>query len=359
MFFHDDDRPARLNQREGLTRYLSSPPTPPARATRDDLDNMSAIDRATYDRARIVHLSGGILIATQQLRAAQKMLLRSFAVNSGRNSGHAGLMISGNSTVGKTTVTKALMQWTFGKYRSQFPDFNSHGRVPVVYIEVPAASTAKLLMRSFADFFGLSVRNAEPMDSIRRRVIDTMSDARTQLIVVDELHNLAHRNVGNGDSVDVLKSLHNDVAATFVYAGIDLLSGDLLAGTRGQQIAGRFESLEMKPFHTRTATDRDDWVRFLVSYERELLLADHPHGTIPTMHEYLYERTGGSIGSLGRLLTGAAIEAITNPDLAEAITQPLLDTITIDHTAEARRKAAPDRARAKAIQASIDNMSFA
>ncbi|WP_439564939.1 TniB family NTP-binding protein [Microcella sp.] len=338
MFFHSIDRPATLNQREGLMQYLQNPPRRPELLNREQLAALSEPARAEYNRQRIVHLSGGILINTPYLMTAKKMLVRSFAANVGRNSGHTGLMISGNSTVGKTTTTKALMQYTFLQYCKQFPDFEAHNRIPIVYIEVPAASTAKLLMRTFADFFGLSVRNSESMDSIRKRVIDTLHDAGTQLIVVDELHNLAHRNVGNGDSVDVLKSLHNDVAATFVYAGIDLLSGNLLAGTRGQQIASRFEALQMLPYLPHD-TERGDWVKLLASYERELLLTEHPSGSIPEMRGYLYERTSGSVGSLSRLLSSAAIEAITNRELPEVITQALLETIRVDHTAEARRRA--------------------
>lgn len=338
MFFHHDDRPAALNQHEGLLQYLSTSPIRPATVTPQQLKSMDDAERATYNRARMVHLSGGILIGTPQLLTAQKMLASSFAVNSGRNSGHAGLMISGTSTVGKTTTTKALMRWTFEKYRTQFPEFRQHGHMPVVYVEVPPASTAKLLMTAFADFFGLSIRRSETMDSIRRRVVAALKDAHTQLIVVDELHNLASRNVGNGDSVDVLKSLHNDVAATFVYAGIDLLGGSLLAGARGQQIAGRFAALEMRPFNTRTTEERHLWVQFLTAYENQLTLTDLEPNSIRSMHDYLYRRTGGSIGSLSRLLSSAAIEAITNPTLPETITEALLDSITIDHTAEAHRR---------------------
>lgn len=57
------------------------------------------------------------------------------------------------------------------------------------------------------------------------------------------------------------------------------------------------------------------------------------------MRGYLFERTSGSVGSLTRLLSSAAIEAITNPDLPEVITQSLLETIRVDHTAETRRRA--------------------
>ncbi len=50
--------------------------------------------------------------------------------------------------------------------------------------------------------------------------------------------------------------------------------------------------------------------------------------------EYLYQRTGGSIGSLGRLLTGVAIDLIQNGAPLERLDRANLDAYTLDLTAE-------------------------
>lgn len=334
MLFHQPDRPASLHRREGLTDYLSAPPVKPRQVTKLELDAMSATDRLAYDRQRQLHLSGGIILNTPHLIEARRLLEACFAENMGRNSGHSGLMVSGASTLGKTTTIKALMRLVFRQYGKSFPDFTQHGHVPVVYVQVPPGSTPKLLMKEFADFFGLSIRSSESMVSIRSRVRDLMAAANSQLIVVDELQNLAGRTAGNGESVDLLKNLHNDLAATFVYAGIDLTEGTLLAGPRGQQLAGRFTVLNMTPFNLANSDDRATWKGLLPGFENELLLTAHEPGTLRDLSDYLFERTGGSIGSLARLVTGAALRAITDPKLPERVDRSLMDTIRLDFTAE-------------------------
>lgn len=351
--FHTNDRPAALHRMEDLDRYLSTPITVPEAIDDAAYQRMSSADRAAYDRSRVLYLSGGIVIDTPQVSRARLLLTQHFAENAGRNSGHAGLMLSGDSTVGKTTTCKALMRYVHSQYDKQYPDFRKHGRVPVVYIEVPAGSTGKLLMKTFADFFGLTVRSGESMVSIRTRVVDLLNDAGTQLIVVDELHNLMGGTRQNGESVDVLKNLHNDLAATFVYAGIDLMDSALLTGARGRQISGRFTALEMTRLDVTDAEDRATWIRLITKLEKMLPLRHHEAGTLKTLAPYLYERTSGSIGSLSRLITGAAIETIMNPNITkETLDKDLLETRVLDIAAETARKA-------RALRAATRNKSAA
>ncbi|MFF1632627.1 TniB family NTP-binding protein [Leifsonia sp. NPDC058248] len=313
---------------------------------------LSDLERARHDRARILYLSGGIVLGTPQYNRAKLMLTQCFAENIGRNSGHSGLLISGDSTLGKTTICKTLMRHVHKDYRNQFPDFRKHGHVPVVYIEVPAGSTGKLLMRTFADFFGLTVTPSETMVSIRNRVVDTLNAAGTQLVVIDELHNLAARTAGNGESQDVLKNLHNDLAATFLYAGINIQK--MLSGERSQQIGGRFAMLPMHRFNPSRDSDRRTWNGLISSFEQCLPLRHHETGTLTQLGDYLFERTNGSIGSLGRLLTGGAIEAISNPTVTnEALTQELLDIQRLDLAAETARA---QRLRKNANPLSAENI---
>ncbi|TFC23371.1 hypothetical protein E3O46_02050 [Cryobacterium glucosi] len=342
--FHGTDRPAALHRREELDRYLSMTTVKPDIISDADYDDMTASARMNYDRQRMVYLSGGIVLGTPNLQRAKVMLGQCFAENVGRNSGHAGLMLDGDSAVGKTTAAKALMKYVFNQYQRQFPEFQKHDRVPVVYVEVPAGSTGKLLMKTFADFFGLTIRSGESMVSIRSRVVDTLNAAGTQLIVVDELHNLAGRAAGNGESVDVLKNLHNDLACTFVYAGIGLTNGSILGGPRGQQLSGRFTVLHMERFKLTNPSDRKAWRAVIATFEKELPLRHHELGTLPAMSDYLFERTSGSIGSLGRLLTGSAIETIINPDITrEELTLRLLESRRLDIAAESARSRATNR----------------
>ena len=332
--FHSDDRAGALHRRESLTTYLNSNLTRPETLTLTQQAALSDAARAEYNRRRQLYTSGGIRIDTPQVRTARRMLTDCFSENVGRNSGHSGLVLDGRSTVGKTTTAKTLMRYVWRDYGRQCPHFEDSGHMPVAYIEVPAGSTGKFLMKEFASFFGLSVKSAESTSSIRSRVVDLLNAARTQLIVVDELHNLAGRAAGLGESVDLLKNLHNDLGATFLYAGIDLDSGKLLSGTRGQQLLGRFSFLEMKALRMADRDDRAIWRALIPAFEAELPLAEHEAGSLAQYSDYLFVRTGGSIGSLSRLLTRAAIRAINDPNMPELISVELMDAIVLDKAAE-------------------------
>lgn len=80
------------------------------------------------------------------------------------------------------------------------------------------------------------------------------------------------------------------------------------------------------------------------------MLHRHKPGSLVKLAEYLYQRTGGMIGSLSQLIRGAAIVAID--DGSEQITRALLDEIPVDYaatrTTPPRRRASTGRGEASA-----------
>ena len=339
LLFHTADRPSSLHDRDGLTSFLNRSIPRPEMLNDAEYSSMSDTARASYDRSRVVYTSGGIVIATPHVTESVRLLKQAFAVNVGRNSGHAGLMLNGDSTVGKTETAKTLMRTVFSQYKRMFPNFEDHGRLPVVYVSVPAASTGKLLMKTFAEFLGLPVTGRESMGEIRSRVVQALIAAGTQLIVVDELQNLVGRSVGLGESVDVLKNLHNEVPATFVYAGFGLANGALLSGPKGQQLRGRFTIFDMERLNLGDAADRKTWSGLIAAFEKKLPLRHQEIGSLRLLRDYLYLRTSGSIGSLAKLLTGATIELITNPKYTqECLTEAVMNTVKLDQFADENYK---------------------
>ena len=335
ILFRGTDRPTTLHSREELGRYLRHSLPSPELLADDAYAALSPAKRADYNRARCLYASGGIVIATPHVTEATRLLTQAFAVNVGRNSGHAGLMLDGDSTVGKTETAKTLMRTVYSQYRRLYPNFEDHDQIPVVYISVPAVSTGKLLMKTFADFLGLPVLGRESMGELRSRVVRALTAAGTQLIVVDELQNLVGRSAGLGESVDVLKNLHNEVQATFVYAGFGLKGGALLSGERGQQLRGRFTILEMNRLNLSDPADRKTWVGLIGAFEKKLPLHHQELGTLKKLSDYLYLRTSGSVGSLAKLLTLGTVELISNPaHTVERLTEEIMDTVKLDEYAE-------------------------
>ncbi|UJW29948.1 hypothetical protein L3Q67_32655 [Saccharothrix sp. AJ9571] len=60
-------------------------------------------------------------------------------------------------------------------------------------------------------------------------------------------------------------------------------------------------------------------------------MQQHADGTLVGLADYLYDRTGGMIGSLSQLVRGGAILAID--DGSEHLTRDLLDLVPVDFAA--------------------------
>lgn len=74
----------------------------------------------------------------------------------------------------------------------------------------------------FARFLGLPpVRPRHNVTDITEAVCQVLTDARTDLVIVDEIHNLNLATSAGEDLSDHLKYFTEHLPATFIYAGID------------------------------------------------------------------------------------------------------------------------------------------
>lgn len=165
------------------------------------------------------------------------------------------------------------------------------------------------------------------MTDITEAVVGVCTDARTGLILVDELHNISLTSRHGSEVADTLKYFSERISATFVYAGVSIENSTLLSGTRGAQIAGRFTLIPTHPFPYGS-----EWKGLVAALEQTLLLRQHTPGTLTKLDRYLHDRTGGMIGSLSHQIRGAAIDAILTG--TEKITRDSLAAIPLDYTSE-------------------------
>jgi hypothetical protein len=156
-------------------------------------------------------------------------------------------------------------------------------------------------------------------------VCQIMLEARVDLVLVDELHNLNLATAAGEDMSDHLKYFTEHLPATFAYAGIDV-ERRVFTGVRGKQIAGRCVLINTGPFPCDA-----EWKALVATLESALRLHRHQPGTLTRHARYLHHRTGGMIGSLSHLVRAAAQLAILEGD--EATRKPM-DTIPVDHAAE-------------------------
>jgi hypothetical protein len=342
----DEDR-FPLTTREGWQQFTDAGPAEPKLLAGTDLELLSDADRMAYDHDRADYHSQLITVATPVIRQVYATGRRLVLLNRHQVSARRGLIVTGAAGTGKTTAVTQLGRNHELLLRHRLGQQAVAGRMPVVYVTVPPAATPKMLASEFARFAGVPVNSRQQNQAdITNAVCDVLARLRTDLVIVDEIHNLNLATRTGADASDQLKYLAERIPATFIYAGIDIEGSGLFAGTRGQQIAGRFGVIGCEPFAYGTAVQRQQWQALIVTLEQALRLHRHQPGQLLRLDAYLHERTDGMIGSLSHLIRGAAVEAIL--DGTEKITRETLDRIGLDHAAEAartRRKAASRRHR--------------
>ncbi len=266
-----------------------------------------------------------VVVATSTVRDVIRQGRLLTLLNRREISARRGLIVSGLQTTGKSTALKELGRTHELMVRDRHPGSD---RIPVVYVTTPPKGSPRKLALEFARFLGLPpIRRSHNATDIADAVCQVLIEARVDLVLVDEIHNLNLATSAGEDMSDHLKYFAEHLPATFVYAGINVERSGLFTGVRGKQIAGRCVLINTGPFPCQ-----QEWDGLIATLEAALRLHRHRLGTLADLGRYLHQRTGGMIGSLSHLIRAAALTAIL--DGTEAITRDLLDGILLDHAAQ-------------------------
>lgn len=334
MRFTDVDRklPTRW---DGLRKRLESRKSDFHPVTLGEYLRLSSSDREAYDNGRIAYIAGGIIVALPTITNAISAMKIAMDQNSspGRDD-HLGVIISAPGSHGKTTACMVLLEYVYNAYRAEFGDV-PEGIVPGAFISVPAVATQKSLIMALADFYGLPYPDRISQPRLTRIVCEAIDQSHTQLIVLDELQNIAGKGPHKSESLATLKQLSNQLAATFVYSGVDLLGSNMLDGTAGQQLTRRAALVKVTTFENTSIDGRRAWKSLIGALGRDMPLFATEPSELVAMSDLLYERTGGNIGSLRNLLSQAAITVIERgkPE-QERIDQELIHQAVLDAAAE-------------------------
>ncbi|MGW2546199.1 TniB family NTP-binding protein [Kitasatospora sp. NPDC001574] len=287
--------------------------------------------RQKLDELRIDHHARLMVVATSTVRHTVTAGRRLVMLNRHAISARRGLIVSGPAGTGKTIAVTQLGLAHELNDRSVHP--GASRRIPVIYVTVPPAATARMIAAEFARFLGLPVHSRLNTADIIESVVGVCTTVRTGLVIVDEVHNISLTTRQGTEVSDTLKYFSERIPATFIYAGIEIEHSSILQGTRGAQIAGRFTLIPTHPFPYN-----DEWKGLVKTMEDTLLLHKHKPGTLVALDHYLHERTGGMIGALSHLIRGAAIDAILMG--TEELDRSGLDSIPLDvaATAQDRKK---------------------
>jgi len=288
------------------------------------LTAMGASTREHHDEQRISYHSELVIVETSTVRSITNQGRLLMMLNQREISARRGLVVSGPWASGKTTAIKLLGKTHELLIKRKYPNQN---RIPVVYITTPPKGSPRKLASEFANFLGLPQRPRQNVTDIADAVCQVLTMAKTDLVIVDEIHNLNLATSAGEDMSDHLKYFTEHMPATFVYAGINVENSGLFTGLRGRQISARSVLMTTGPFPLT-----EEWDALVATLENGLRLHDHAPNTLTAQAQYLHHRTGGSISSLSHLIREAAILAILTG--TEKIDRELLDEINLDHAAE-------------------------
>ena len=319
-----------LTTKEGWRRFVDWEQAVPEPRDADALAGLSKAQRARDDEHRREYHAHLPLVETPTIRKVITTTRLLIQLNRHQISARRGVIVSGASGTGKTSALSQLGRAHELAVRRRHPD--QPYRLPVIYVTVPPAATARMLAVEFARFLGLELPARSNITDVTNAVCALAAHAGVELVCVDELHNISLASRAGAEVSDQLKYFAERLPATFVFAGIDIEAQGLFAGVRGRQMAGRFTVIPSHPFDYGTAEQRNAWRSLIATMEGQLRLHHHRDGTLVALAEHLYKRTGGAIGSLSQLIRGAAVLALE--DGTEQITKQLLDTVPVDYAAE-------------------------
>jgi hypothetical protein len=233
-----------------------------------------------------------------------------------RNIRPLGLLVVGPSGSGKTTIVREFV--------SRHPN-SSHADVdikPVLYVETPpTAGEARILGAILRALDYSRDWDRGNCDMKLKRVLNTFTACRVELIILDEIHNMFIKGRKRPwESLSVIKTLSNQLGLPVVLVGIisarNLISQD-------PQLNSRFQTIELIPWK-----DGKEYRDFLYALESTLPLS-HPSRL------YAKEKAAailqisqsvcggpfsaaGILGNITRIVKDAAIRAIK--DRTEMIT---------------------------------------
>ncbi len=156
---------------------------------RDELLALSCRERAAYDEARRDYHGDLPLVNTPTIRQIINTSRLLVQLNRRQVSARRGVIISGASGTGKTTALTQLGRTHERHIRKRHP--GDRHRLPVIYVTVPPAATARMVAVEFTRFLGLELPSRANITNIVNAVCHTAAHTHVELVCVDAIHNIS------------------------------------------------------------------------------------------------------------------------------------------------------------------------
>lgn len=183
-----EDRRLPTTTLDGWRRFVNADPSAMALLPEQCWSSLTETARRDYDEARIAHHAELVVVTTSTITDITNEGLLLTLMNQREIGARRGLIVSGAAATGKTTGVKQLGRVHELRIRRRYP--TSPDRIPIVYVTCPPKGSARKLAMEFARFLGLPpVGPRQNVTDIADAVCQVLIDARTDLVIVDEIHN--------------------------------------------------------------------------------------------------------------------------------------------------------------------------
>lgn len=199
-----EDRHVPTTTLEGWRRFIESDPATFELLPRDEWAALSDAGRTAYNEARIAHHAELSVVTTSAIQEISNEGRLLTLMNQRENGARRGLIVSGAAATGKTTAIKQLGRFHELRTRLRFP-VSSTDRIPVVYITAPPKGSPRKLAMEFARFLALPVSSRANATDIADAVCQVLIDARCDIVIIDELHNVNMATTIGEDYSDHMK----------------------------------------------------------------------------------------------------------------------------------------------------------
>ena len=326
-------------------------PVKPETPTAAEFAKMSEREKHESRKNRMLyHAAFGPLKIDSHMKISGDLLLLSNNNLRASPGARVGGVIDGEGTLGKTTIVLQIGRKYEKARRKQMRDRlgeddlmpNGWAFIPVVYIVLPGETTPKSLYEALADYYGVPLPARYTLSWLKKKVREFARNCGTSLIIVDEVHYLQMRNRNDEDVNNHLKELANIVSATLVYAGIDCDGANLFNEGRSEdtkrfsQTRRRFKEYKVTAYTLKNETRKNRWLSLINSFEAHMCLVKHEPGSLVGLGEYIFYRTGGSVGAVSTLVRQGANLAIKEG--GEKFTKTLLNKVRLDKGSEEYHK---------------------
>lgn len=320
----------------------------PVPLSRQEWKSLSDKDR----RSHVIQLRrwfAQIYIDTDELKALARSLNHIVQNNEETPPGAKDIaIITGPYLAGKSTFTK---RWAKSKYLEWTADSQrdargrpvwrpavgtENDRYPVVWINLQPGAQKSALDSQFLHFVNLL--GAFSAREMTNAVVRAVLRHRVRALIIDDVH-LMKTDLKRGREVlDHVKHLNTELGeynASLILVGAELAGSTLAVDP---QIRGRLKLITFPRYSVNEIDGQRSWQRILRDLETRISphLSSAKDGMLyRRLAGELWDRTGGSLGSLKELVTKATLEAID--DGSHKILHRHIDGVILNASAEDRK----------------------